>query len=74
MTVLIVERDELIADVLATALEEEGIEAAILDDDKIALEACEPEAPQVVITGINRIRMTWRDCSWCARCANGAHC
>ena len=54
MNVLIVERDELIAEVLATALEEEGIEAAIVNDDKIALEACEPEAPQVVITGINR--------------------
>jgi CheY-like chemotaxis protein len=56
MDVLIVERDELVAEVLATALEEEGIEVAIVDDDKKALEACEPEAPQVVITSINRRR------------------
>jgi DNA-binding NtrC family response regulator len=53
MDVLIVEQDELIAELLETALADEGIEAAILDDSE-ALESCGPKAPQVVITSINR--------------------
>jgi DNA-binding response OmpR family regulator len=55
MNVLLIERDELIAELLATALAEEGIEAAILDDDRQALQLCEPNVPQVVITSINRL-------------------
>jgi DNA-binding NtrC family response regulator len=54
MDVLIVERDALVAEVFADALAEEGIEAKIIGDDEDAVAACEPDAPQVVITRVNR--------------------
>jgi CheY-like chemotaxis protein len=56
MNVLIVEQNELLAVVLADALADEGIEAAVMRDDAAALAACEPDMPQVVVTGINRRR------------------
>ena len=62
MNVLIVERDELVAEVLATALEEEGIEVAIVDDDKKALETCEPEAPQEDMAGLVLVHAMRRRC------------
>jgi DNA-binding response OmpR family regulator len=54
MDVLIVERDALLAEVFANALAEEGIEAEVIGDDKDAVAACQSDAPQVVITSINR--------------------
>ena len=54
MDVLILERDAMVAEVFADALAEEGIEAEIIGDDKDAVAACDPDAPQVVITRINR--------------------
>lgn len=54
MKVLIVERDELVAEVLAKALTENGISSATVPDDKAAEALCGPEAPHVVITSINR--------------------
>jgi DNA-binding NtrC family response regulator len=56
MDVLIVEQNELLAAVLADALADEGIEAAVVRDEAEALSACEPDVPQVVVTGINRRR------------------
>ena len=56
MDVLIVEQNELLAAVLADALADEGIEAAVVRDEAEALAACEPDVPQVVVTGINRRR------------------
>jgi DNA-binding NtrC family response regulator len=53
MNVLIVERDELVAELLATTLADEGIDAAIVNDDNKAIEACE-HVPQLVITSLNR--------------------
>jgi DNA-binding response OmpR family regulator len=54
MNVLIIERDELLAEVIATALTDRGIGAKIIQDDTKAIEACEPDSPDVVITSINR--------------------
>jgi DNA-binding response OmpR family regulator len=54
MDVLIVERDELIADVLAAALAEDGIAAATVPDENEAIDTCRAEAPRIVITSINR--------------------
>jgi DNA-binding NtrC family response regulator len=62
MDVLILERDAMIAEVFADALAEEGIEAEIIGDDKAAVAACEPDAPQVVITSINRKQEDLRGC------------
>jgi DNA-binding NtrC family response regulator len=56
MDVLIVEQNELLAAVLADALADEGIEAAVVRDEAEAMTACEPDVPQVVVTGINRRR------------------
>ena len=56
MDVIIVERNELLATVLADALADEGIDAAVVPDDEEALAACQPDMPQVVVTGINRRR------------------
>jgi CheY-like chemotaxis protein len=56
MDVLIVEQNELLAAVLADALADEGIAAAVVPDDEEALAACQPDMPQVVVTGINRRR------------------
>ena len=46
----------MVAEVFADALADEGIEAEIIGDDKDAVAACEPDAPQVVITRINRMQ------------------
>jgi DNA-binding response OmpR family regulator len=54
MDVLIVERDELIASVLADALLEDGIDTATVADEDEALNACRAQTPRVIITGINR--------------------
>jgi DNA-binding response OmpR family regulator len=54
MDVLIVERDELIASVLADALSEDGIDTATVSDEDEALIACRAQTPRVIITGINR--------------------
>ena len=54
MKVLIVERDELVAEVLAKALTEHGISSATARDDTAAAVLSGPEAPHVVITSINR--------------------
>jgi DNA-binding response OmpR family regulator len=53
MEVLIVERDELVGATLADTLDAEGIAAAVTSDDE-ALKLLPGDAPQVVITGINR--------------------
>jgi DNA-binding response OmpR family regulator len=54
MDVVIIERDDLIAAVLADSLAEDGLEATILHDDKEALALPQQSAPRVVITGMNR--------------------
>ena len=51
MDVLIVEQNELLAAVLADALADEGFEAAVVPDDDEALSSCQPDMPQVVVTG-----------------------
>ena len=56
MDVIIVEHDALLAAVLTDALADDGLEAAVVPDDEEALEACRPDMPQVVVTGINRHR------------------
>src|SRR5690242_297228 len=53
MQVLILERDQLVRSVLADTLEAEGISAAVASDED-ALELPPDDAPQVVITGMNR--------------------
>jgi DNA-binding response OmpR family regulator len=53
--VLIVERDELVATVLADALAADGIATAVMPDEQAVTLAPE-EAPRVLITGINRGR------------------
>jgi DNA-binding response OmpR family regulator len=53
MDVLIVERDELLGTVLAEALAEDGISAAVVPDEE-ALALPPDQAPLVVITGMNR--------------------
>ena len=52
--VLIVERDELIAAVLAEALADDCITASIVLDENEAMAACHADTPRVVLTGINR--------------------
>ena len=56
MDVFIAEQNELLAEVLADALAEEGIEAAVVPDDAEALSTCLPDVTQVVVTGLNRRR------------------
>ena len=53
MDVLIVERDELLGTVLADALVEDGISAAVMPDEE-ALALPPDQAALVVITGMNR--------------------
>ncbi len=53
MDMLIVERDELVGPMFADALEDEGITVAVAPDEE-ALKLPPDEAPQVVITGMNR--------------------
>jgi DNA-binding response OmpR family regulator len=53
MDVLIIERDELMGSVLADALDAEDIAVAVASDEE-ALKLPPNDAPQVVITGINR--------------------
>jgi DNA-binding response OmpR family regulator len=53
MEVLIVERDELVGSMLADTLDAEGI-AVVLASDEEAMRLPPDDAPQVVITGINR--------------------
>ena len=54
MDVLIVERDGLVAEVIADALAGGGIVSFILHDEADAFAIPQDEAPQVVITGMNR--------------------
>ena len=54
MDVLIVERDGLVAEVIADALADGGIVSFILHDEADAFAIPQDEAPQVVITGMNR--------------------
>src|SRR5689334_22658207 len=61
MDVLILERYTMVAEVCADALAEEGIEAKVISDEE-AVAACEPDAPQVVITRINRTQEDLRGC------------
>ena len=53
MDVLIIERDELVRSVLAETLDAEGISATGASDEE-ALKLPSNDAPQMVITGINR--------------------
>ena len=54
MDVLIVERDPLVAEVLAEALADVGITADIVADEDQAIAGCRDSATRVVITGVNR--------------------
>ena len=54
MDVLIVERDELVAAVLADALADDCITASIVPDENEAMTACQAGTPRVVVTSINR--------------------
>ena len=54
MDVLIVEHDGLVAEVIADALADGGIVSFILHDEADAFAIPQDEAPQVVITGMNR--------------------
>jgi CheY-like chemotaxis protein len=53
MDVLIIEGDELVRSVLAETLDAEGIPATVASDEE-ALKLPSNDAPQMVITGINR--------------------
>jgi DNA-binding response OmpR family regulator len=53
MDVLIIERDELVGDMLAETLDVEGISAEVASDDEAFMLPVD-NAPQLVITGINR--------------------
>ena len=52
MDVLIIERDVMLAAVLADSLAEDGVATVILRDDKEALALPQRSVPRVVITGI----------------------
>jgi DNA-binding response OmpR family regulator len=54
MDVLIVERDPMVAEVLADALADDGITADITADEDQAIADCHGSGARVVITGINR--------------------
>jgi DNA-binding response OmpR family regulator len=53
MDVLVIERDELVGDMLAETLDVEGISTQVTSDDE-AFRLPVENAPQLVITGINR--------------------
>ena len=55
MDVLIVEQDKLLAEVLAAALSEAGLDVTVAADDMKAVECCERDVPAIVITGMNRL-------------------
>ena len=54
MDVLIVEQDELLAEVLADALSDASLDVTIVTDDRNVVGRCEHDVPGVVITSINR--------------------
>jgi DNA-binding response OmpR family regulator len=54
MDVLIVERDELLAEVIADALIDDGITVTVVSDEQRALAIFAETGPHVVITGMNR--------------------
>lgn len=54
MDVLIVERDDLIAEVIAGALAEDGISAAVVPTEQDATRIAQDDSPRVIITGMNR--------------------
>ena len=54
MDVLIVERDPMVAEVLADALADVGITADITADEDQAIAGCHNSGAHVVITGMNR--------------------
>ena len=54
MDVLFVERDQMVAEVLADALADVGITADITADEDQAIAGCHDSGTRVVITGINR--------------------
>ena len=54
MDVLIVERDELLAEVIADALIDDGITVTVVADEQRALAIPAETGPSVVITGMNR--------------------
>jgi DNA-binding response OmpR family regulator len=54
MDVLIVERDELLAEVIAAALIDDGITVTVVSDEQRALAIFAETGPHVVITGMNR--------------------
>jgi DNA-binding response OmpR family regulator len=56
MDALVIESDELLALVLAETLENNGITAAVIHDDSMALAACQDDPPRLVITALNRQR------------------
>jgi DNA-binding response OmpR family regulator len=54
MDVLIVERDELLAEVIADALIDDGITVTVVADEQRALAIPAETGPHAVITGMNR--------------------
>jgi DNA-binding response OmpR family regulator len=60
MKVMIVEKNDLLAEVFVTALAEEGIQSEVIVNDDAAIAACKQDEPQVVITGINRAQEDMR--------------
>jgi DNA-binding response OmpR family regulator len=54
MDVLIVERDKLLAEVIADALADDGITVTVVPDEQRALAIPVEASPYVVITGMNQ--------------------
>ena len=54
MDVLIVERDDLVAGVIADALADDGISSAVAPDEQKGPAISTENSPRVVITGMNR--------------------
>ena len=54
MDVLIIERDKLLAQILADALSDASLDVTIVTDDRNAVACCEHDVPGIVITSINR--------------------
>ena len=54
MDVLIVERDELVAEILVDALTDDGLTASVVRTEQDAAGLPEDDLPSVVITGMNR--------------------
>ena len=54
MDVLIVERDDLVAEVLADALADEGLTISVVPTEQAANRIAQDDLPRVVITGMNR--------------------